>query len=287
MEGWDLQAVVRGCMDEFIEAPTMADPESFFAPLSAVENDLLLGFPEISDTRAVLDELEILYKPFYPVSSQNILASSSSSSISVPKELKQPEQQQQSKKQQPATYRRLRKNQHKRVVQYVAGEGNGSDLWAWRKYGQKPIKGSPYPRSYYRCSSSKGCSARKQVERSNLDPGIFIVTYTSEHNHTHPTRRNLLAGSRRSKFPAPEKKGSHLSPTTPLMAAIEDDHELVQSTASLKNHEEEQMVQGNEGNSNIISMPDTILDNELFFPSLEDGFFLDQLLDNCPLPWFH
>jgi hypothetical protein len=107
MEGWDLQAVVRGCMDEFIEAPTMADPESFFAPLSAVEDDLL-GFPEISDTRAVLDELEILYKPFYPVSSQTILASSSSSSVSVPKELKQPEQQQQSKKQQPATYRRLR-----------------------------------------------------------------------------------------------------------------------------------------------------------------------------------
>lgn len=72
------------------------------------------------------------------------------------------------------------------------------------------------------------------------------------------------------------------------MAAIEDDHhELVQSTASLKNHEEEQMVQGNEGNSNIVSMPDITLDNELFFPSLEDGFFLDQLLDNCPLPWFH
>ncbi|KAE8055406.1 hypothetical protein FH972_012246 [Carpinus fangiana] len=281
MEGWDLQAVVRGCMDEFIEAPTMADPESFFAPLSAVEDDLL-GFPEISDTRAVLDELEILYKPFYPVSSQTVLASSSSSSISVPEELKQPEQQQQSKKQQPATYRRLsRKNQHKRVVQYVAGEGNGSDLWAWRKYGQKPIKGSPYPRSYYRCSSSKGCPARKQVERSNLDPGNFIVTYTSEHNHTHPTRRNSLAGSRRSKFPAPEKKGS-LSPTTPLMAAIED--ELVQSTASLKNHEVDQIsVQGNEGNSNIISMPDIILDNELFFPSLEDDFFLDQLLDNCSI----
>jgi hypothetical protein len=28
------------------------------------------------------------------------------------------------------------------------GEGPPpSDSWAWRKYGQKPIKGSPYPRS--------------------------------------------------------------------------------------------------------------------------------------------
>jgi hypothetical protein len=24
-----------------------------------------------------------------------------------------------------------------------------SDLWAWRKYGQKPIKGSPHPRYVY------------------------------------------------------------------------------------------------------------------------------------------
>jgi len=177
----------------------------------------------------------------------------------------------------------------------AASEGHGSDLWAWRKYGQKPIKGSPYPRSYYRCSSSKGCSARKQVERSHSDPGIFIVTYTSEHNHTHPTRRNSLAGSRRTKFPAPEKEGN-FSPTTPLMAAAAIEDEFVQSE-KVKNHEEEQIVQGNEGNS-IISMPDIILDNELFFPSLEDfvelagepaldGFLLDQLLDNCPLPWFN
>lgn len=38
-----------------------------------------------------------------------------------------------------------RKNQFKKVCQ-VPAESLSSDIWAWRKYGQKPIKGSPYPR---------------------------------------------------------------------------------------------------------------------------------------------
>jgi hypothetical protein len=79
----------------------------------------------------------------------------------------------------------------------TSGEVVPSDLWAWRKYGQKPIKGSPYPRGYYRCSSSKACSARKQVERSRTDPSMLVVTYTSDHNHPWPTQRNALAGSTR------------------------------------------------------------------------------------------
>ncbi|GFP96968.1 probable WRKY transcription factor 69 [Phtheirospermum japonicum] len=65
-----------------------------------------------------------------------------------------------------------------------------SDSWAWRKYGQKPIKGSPYPRGYYKCSSSKGCPARKQVERNKLDPNMLLVTYSCEHNHPSPESRN-------------------------------------------------------------------------------------------------
>ncbi|KAM0920156.1 hypothetical protein ACQ4PT_007681 [Festuca glaucescens] len=79
----------------------------------------------------------------------------------------------------------------------TTGEVVPSDLWAWRKYGQKPIKGSPYPRGYYRCSSSKGCPARKQVERSRTDPNMLVITYTSDHNHPWPTQRNALAGSTR------------------------------------------------------------------------------------------
>uniref|UniRef100_A0ACD5V2Z0 Uncharacterized protein n=1 Tax=Avena sativa TaxID=4498 RepID=A0ACD5V2Z0_AVESA len=100
-----------------------------------------------------------------------------------------------------------RKNQARKVVCIPApttagsrptGEVVPSDLWAWRKYGQKPIKGSPHPRGYYRCSSSKGCSARKQVERSRTDPSMLVITYSSEHNHPWPTQRNALAGSTRS-----------------------------------------------------------------------------------------
>ncbi|KAH6789247.1 hypothetical protein C2S51_004253 [Perilla frutescens var. frutescens] len=95
--------------------------------------------------------------------------------------------------------RSKRRKSHTKRVCHVAAENLSSDVWSWRKYGQKPIKGSPYPRGYYRCSTSKGCMARKQVERNRSDPGMFIVTYTAEHNHAMPTHRNSLAGSTRQK----------------------------------------------------------------------------------------
>ncbi|XP_058095524.1 probable WRKY transcription factor 65 isoform X2 [Magnolia sinica] len=95
---------------------------------------------------------------------------------------------------------RSRRAVQKRVVSVPIADVEGSrakgegappsDSWAWRKYGQKPIKGSPYPRGYYRCSSSKGCPARKQVERSRVDPTMLVVTYACEHNHAWPAARN-------------------------------------------------------------------------------------------------
>ncbi|XLR59758.1 hypothetical protein S83_010430 [Arachis hypogaea] len=94
------------------------------------------------------------------------------------------------------------------------GEVVPSDLWAWRKYGQKPIKGSPYPRGYYRCSSTKGCPARKQVERSRTDPNMLVITYTSEHNHSWPTQRNALAGSSRSNTHPPLSSTKNTITTT-------------------------------------------------------------------------
>lgn len=45
-------------------------------------------------------------------------------------------------------------------------------------------------RGYYRCSSSRGCPARKQVERSRDDPTMLVITYSCEHNHPWPAPRN-------------------------------------------------------------------------------------------------
>ncbi|KAK7319304.1 hypothetical protein RJT34_04023 [Clitoria ternatea] len=69
------------------------------------------------------------------------------------------------------------------------------DGYRWRKYGQKAVKNSPYPRSYYRCTTQK-CTVKKRVERSYQDPTTVITTYEGQHNHPVPTslRGNAAAG---------------------------------------------------------------------------------------------
>ncbi|KAL1557406.1 putative WRKY transcription factor 11 [Salvia divinorum] len=88
-----------------------------------------------------------------------------------------------------------RKNRVKTTIRVPAISSKASDIpadeYSWRKYGQKPIKGSPYPRGYYKCSTVKGCPARKHVERARDDPTAVIVTYEWEHRHTLAAKQEI------------------------------------------------------------------------------------------------
>lgn len=59
-----------------------------------------------------------------------------------------------------------------------------NDGYNWRKYGQKHVKASEYPRSYYKCTYHN-CSVKKKVERS-FDGRVSEVVYKGEHNHSPP-----------------------------------------------------------------------------------------------------
>uniref|UniRef100_A0A5B6Z136 Putative WRKY transcription factor 13 n=1 Tax=Davidia involucrata TaxID=16924 RepID=A0A5B6Z136_DAVIN len=60
------------------------------------------------------------------------------------------------------------------------------DGYKWRKYGQKVVKNTEHPRSYYRCTQDN-CRVKKRVERLADDPRMVITTYEGRHAHS-PSR---------------------------------------------------------------------------------------------------
>nr|QIN97391.1 WRKY54 transcription factor [Isatis tinctoria] len=74
------------------------------------------------------------------------------------------------------------------IVQTTSEVDLLDDGYRWRKYGQKVVKGNPYPRSYYKCTTP-GCGVRKHVERAANDPKAVVTTYEGKHNHDVPAAR--------------------------------------------------------------------------------------------------
>lgn len=76
---------------------------------------------------------------------------------------------------------------------------NLEDGYRWRKYGQKAVKNSPFPRSYYRCTNTK-CTVKKRVERSYEDPSMVITTYEGQHCHFSAGFPRAAAGNHEAMY---------------------------------------------------------------------------------------
>ncbi|XP_023546080.1 probable WRKY transcription factor 57 [Cucurbita pepo subsp. pepo] len=156
--------------------------------------------PDLPGTSALaVDETGGLQSPDAPVPVASNPSMSSSSSGEPPEKL-------------PEIPQKVKKKGQKRIRQPRFAFMTKSEVdhledgYRWRKYGQKAVKYSPFPRSYYRCTNSK-CTVKKRVERSSEDPSVVITTYEGQHcHHTVGFPRGGLNMAHKAAF------GSQFSP---------------------------------------------------------------------------
>ncbi|KAG8391880.1 hypothetical protein BUALT_Bualt01G0232900 [Buddleja alternifolia] len=312
-DDWDLHAVVRGCaaaaaatITATAAANTTTSSGQLFTTTPHQNNNFSTAyFQDLFEPRRenyFIEELHDLYKPFFPKSQQILLPPQNlpisplsvlenlqefSSDHQIMKQLLPNQTQKQSFlvanssktsfSHNPTPRSKRRKNNLKKIC-HVAAESLSSDMWSWRKYGQKPIKGSPYPRGYYRCSTLKGCMARKQVERNRSDPGMFIVTYTGEHSHPMPTHRNSLAGSTRQKpSEIPNSDDSNKPSCSPVPEKVESSRE--------------ELAEAEDEDDDFSTSNMAVVDDD-FFSGLEDFTVMDagdcisgHVSTNLQFPW--
>ncbi|CAN0857749.1 Probable WRKY transcription factor 3 [Linum grandiflorum] len=116
-----------------------------------------------------------------------------------------------------------------------AADKPSDDGYNWRKYGHKPIKGSEYPRSYYKCTHPN-CPVKKKVERSG-DGQITEIIYKGQHNHELPqsTKRardnsdqNVSISSQSKNEPVPQGQpgdANHMNEIAPAYSESGRDQE--------------------------------------------------------------
>ncbi|KAI5056319.1 hypothetical protein GOP47_0028137 [Adiantum capillus-veneris] len=107
-----------------------------------------------------------------------------------------------------------------------------NDGYRWRKYGQKSIKNSPHPRSYYRCSSG-ACGVKKQVERSREDAGLLLVSYEGIHLHHRPNALPTPSLLHTCVPAAPTCQGSPLPPLPTISSTDDNNNTSYPLSASL------------------------------------------------------
>jgi len=117
-------------------------------------------------------------------------------------------------------------------------------------------------RGYYRCSTCKGCSAKKQVERSSTDASLLIITYTSTHNHPDPTALSSTTNV------AQHPKESKTETTKDLPVTSKEENQQQKQIDSKEENQEQKMIE-EEINSNKSTMSSDQVTNEENFHYLQ------------------
>ncbi|XP_024991487.1 probable WRKY transcription factor 70 [Cynara cardunculus var. scolymus] len=91
----------------------------------------------------------------------------------------------------PAQTTKERRGCYKRrktIDSWIEISGRIEDGHAWRKYGQKKILDSKFPRCYFRCTHKyvHGCKALKQVQKLEDESNKFHITYFGHHTCQTP-----------------------------------------------------------------------------------------------------
>nr|ACH63233.1 WRKY protein [Rheum australe] len=106
--------------------------------------------------------------------------------------------------------------------QYIRSSKTSEDGYNWRKYGQKQVKGSENPRSYYKCSYPN-CPTKKKVEMS-VEGHVTEIVYKGSHNHPKPQPKRSSYDGLDAPLPAHSMDPSpNLTPETSSVSMEEDD----------------------------------------------------------------
>ncbi|KAL9253696.1 putative WRKY transcription factor 33, partial [Drosera capensis] len=119
----------------------------------------------------------------------------------------------------------LQRSTPSQALRFLRPQKKSDDGYNWRKYGQKQLKGSGNPRSYYKCSYPN-CPTKVVVERS-LGGHITEIVYNGNHNHPKLQPNRRMADHSSSSYPQMEL------PITPEISSVSIDKDDFGQTSAI------------------------------------------------------
>ncbi|XP_076902560.1 putative WRKY transcription factor 26 [Bidens hawaiensis] len=168
------------------------------------------------------------------------------------------------------------------TTQYVSDQSQATrdrtrleDGYNWRKYGQKQVKGSENPRSYYKCTYPN-CPTKKKVER-NLEGHITEIVYKGNHCHSKPQNANKSSSNNYIESPA---ENNHFDSSASFgdddfeqassISKSGDDHENEPEAKRWKGETESEAISG--PGSRSVREPRIVVQTTSDIDILDDGY---------------